>query len=575
MPGTLTVVTALSGRQVEGTAELGEEGAMSTEAGSILDPTDLAKRDVAHSRDIVASAAQDLKQHQQWLESYIVLEKRSRDRHIRSLKREQARQRRRLKRQRVVRSGKRAALGLAISVRSISRSLLNRTISTFAYLRTVTLATASWIASTTYALAVSLLRLLLIGSSRVWVSGRGLILASFRAASISFAWIGARTRALALASLRAALVSAFWVASGTRVLATASRRAISVGLFWARAEGRALALASLKAASVGASLVAVRTRALAIDLGKAITSGVSWTRTKGHALALASLNATSASTSWVATRTRDLAIASGKATSSGLSWTQADGHAFALASRDAASVAFAWTAARTGTLARATSEAASIGLSKGHALALASQDAALIGCTWIAAKSRACAQASLSAASTGSSWMRASLGDLALKLSYAGSMASPWIRTTAHGAMSRLLTLGAAARVTARHQSERAALLALKLNVQVKAEIDALRRGARAGKLTPAAWRKLAAIASTRKAVGGFAMEEGSTESKAAGTESERGDATFRNGHHTSRNALICVEPWRSRLPVVQTGAREIRFWQFRSKATDRRHVSS
>ena len=531
---------------------------MSTEAGSILDPTDLAKRDVAHSRDIAASAAQDLKQHQQWLESYIAAEKRSRDRHIRSLKREQARQRRRLKRQRVARSGKRAALGLAISVRSISRSLLNRTISTFAYLHTVTLATASWIASTTYAFAVSLLRLLLIGSSRVWAIGRGRILASFRAASISFAWLRARARVLALTLLRAASISAFWVASRTRVLATASRRAISVGLFWARTEGRALALASLNATSAGTSWVATRTRDLAISLGKAITSGVSWTRTKSHALTLSSLNATSAGTSWVATRMRDLAITSRKATSSGLSWTQANVHAFALASRDGASVSFAWTAARTGTLARATSEAASIGFSKGHALALASQGAALIGCTWIAAKSRACAQASLSAASTGSSWMRASLGDLALKLSYAGSMASPWICTTAQGVMSRVLTLGAAARVTARHQSERAALLALKLNVQVKAEIDALRRGARAGKLTPAAWRKLAPIASTRKAVGGLAMEAGPTESKAAGTEPEGGDATFLNGHDTSRNALICVEPWRSRLPVVQTSAREM-----------------
>jgi hypothetical protein len=127
------------------------------------------------------------------------------------------------------------------------------------------------------------------------------------------------------------------------------------------------------------------------------------------------------------------------------------------------------------------------------------------------------------------------------------------------------LTLDAAARVTARHQSERVALLALKLNVQIKAEIDALRRAARAGKLPPAAWRKLAAIASPPKgSVGGFAMDEGSTESKAAGTESEGGDATFRNGHHTSRNALICVEPWRSRLPVVQPGAWEVRFWRFR-----------
>jgi hypothetical protein len=482
MPGTLAVVTALAGHQARRDYELGEEGEMSTDAGGILDTTELAKRDVAQSRHIAASAAQDLKRHQQWLKSYIASEKRSRDRHVRSLEREQARQRRRLKRQNVARLARWTCLGLAISVRSISRSLLHSAISTLAYLRNPILVTASWIASTTYALAASLLRLLSIGFSRVWANGRALAVALLRAASISFAWVAVRIRALALASLRGALVGALWVAA----------------------------------------------------------------------------------------RTRDLAIASGKATSVG--------RTFALASRDAASVAFAWTAARTGTLARATSEAASIGLSwtqaKGHTSALASQEAALIGCTWIAAKSRACARASLSAASTGSTWMRATWGDLALKLSYAGSMTSPWIRTTAHGAMSRLLTLGAAARVTARHQSERAALLALKLNMQVKAEIDALRRAAGAGKLTPAAWRKLAAIASPRKGVvRGFAMEEGPTESKAAGTESEGGDATIRNGHHASRNALICVEPWRSRLPVVQTGAREIRTWQFRSKATDRRHV--
>jgi hypothetical protein len=441
---------------------------------SDINPFELALGTVSRSNEAIAAATKDLNDHNRWFKDYLAAEKRSRKRHARWVRRQEARQRRRINRQRMARFGSRAALGLAISVRSISRSLLKGATCRLAQLRDLTLISASWVASTAHALSSWLLGLL----------------------SISLSWISAKGRALALTLLKAASISLSWIAVKARVLALASLRATSIGFSWIVATARALTNVSFRAAS----------------------AGFTWTRARSRDLACASLNAAAIGGSWLAARTSVLAIASGKATSSGVAWTWAKGHAFALATLDAAWICSAWTAAKTGTVA----------------------------------------QASLSAASTGGSWMRATSGDLALKLHHAGSMAVPRIQAAAQSGADRLLALSAAARATARRQSERASLFAQRLTAQAKGEIDALRRAARVGKLTPAAWRKFAAIAPPRKwFVNGFHTEEKPKEPKAALKESGADEATFRKGEHTSSNALICVEPWRCRLPIVQTDRSE------------------
>ena len=439
-------------------------------ATDILDPFERAQGDVARSKEVIAATTKDLIDHDRWLKDYLASEKRSRKRHALYVRCQHARQRRTINRQRMARSGRRAALRLAISVRSTSRSLLKGATYRLARLRDLTLISASWVTSTTYVFSSWLLGQLFISLSWIGAKGRTLTLISLKAASISLSWIAVRARVFALASLRAASIASTWVASRARALAIVSVGAASAGFTLARAKSRDLARASLNAAAIGGS--------------------------------------------WLAARTNVLAIASSNATSSGVFWTMAKSHAFALQSRQAAAIGSSWTAANT----------------------------------------RALVRASLSAASTGSYWVRAKSGDLALKLHHAGSMASPWIHSAAHGAAVRLLALSAATRGTAHLQSERAALLALRLTAQAKGEIDALRRAARSGELTPPAWRRFAAIASQRKGlVNGFEMEEEPTASKSGRTISDTEDATLQTGEYASRNALICVEPWRCRLPVVQT----------------------
>ena len=496
----------------------GPPGGIVVSNASDINPFELARESVSRSKEAIAAATKDLNDHNRWFKDYLASEKRSRTRHTRWVRRQEPRERLRINRQRMARFGSRAALGLAISVRSFSRSLLKGVTYRLAQLRDLTLIGAAWGASTAYALSSWLFGLL----------------------SISFSWISAKGCALALTSLKAA----------------------SIRLSWIAVEARGLALASLRATSIGSCWIVARARALTNVSFRAASAGFTWTRAKSRDLACASLNAAAIGGSWLAARTSVLAIVSGRATSSGLSWTMAKGHAFALASREVASIGYAWTAARTRTLARASSEASSSSLSwtraKGHAFALASLDAVSICSAWTAAKTGTLAQASLSAVATGISWMRAKSGDHALKLHHASSIAVPRIQAAAQGGAGRLLAMGAAARATARRQSERASLFAKRLTAQAKGEIDALRRAARVGRLTPAAWRKFASHRVSRKGLfNGFQTEEKPKESKAARKGSEADDAIFRKGEHASSNALICVEPWRCRLPVVQTDRSE------------------
>jgi len=273
------------------------------------------------------------------------------------------------------------------------------------------------------------------------------------------------------------------------------------------------------------------------------------------ALAIKTRNASASAYAWTATRTRVLTQASSEAALSGFSWASAKGHVFALASRDAAAVGFAWTAATTRTIAQASSEATSRGMSwarlEGNALAIATRDAGAAGSAWTAEKSRALARVSLSAALTGGLWMRTEAKDLTHKLHHAGTIASPWVRAKADEAAVRLQRLKTVATEVAHRQSEQASLIALRLSAQAKGDLDALRRAARAGELTPAAWRKFMAT--------GVELKQEPRET-IEGPKSEAEPDGLQNGARVSSNALICIEPWRCRLPMVQTESPSGRF---------------
>jgi hypothetical protein len=209
----------------------------------------------------------------------------------------------------------------------------------------------------------------------------------------------------------------------------------------------------------------------------------------------------------------------------------------------------AGTAAKARTFAQASSKAASISLSwahgQGHVAATATHDAATVGSAWTAEKARKLGLASFSAASSGRSWVRVKANDLAHQLRHAGATISPWLRAEADEAAVRLQRLKTVATEAAHRQSEQASSIALRLSAQAKGELDALRRAAHAGELTPPAWRKFMAM--------GVKLKQKPSEAIDGLAKASAEVDGVQNGARVSSNALICIEPWRCRLPVVQT----------------------
>jgi hypothetical protein len=143
---------------------------------------------------------------------------------------------------------------------------------------------------------------------------------------------------------------------------------------------------------------------------------------------------------------------------SGDAWTVAKGLDLASFSAAVAARAPTWTGARS------------------REFAVQSRRAAASAAVSIAAKPRAAARDLHSGTSARWSWIRAKSRDFFLELRHAFSMTSLWVRGTAGDAAVRLPTLSYAARRAALRQSERAALLAVRMRAQILAESDALSR---------------------------------------------------------------------------------------------------
>ena len=147
------------------------------EFGQNTHADEFAPEVVARSKDVVATAAEELKDYERWLKDFVASEEKSRKRHASALKREQARYRRQLKRERTARAVKRAALSFVLSVRSMVRSLWRGLVATIMSVRDATVVGAAWVASATYALAVSVLKTCAAGVS--WISAKARISGAF------------------------------------------------------------------------------------------------------------------------------------------------------------------------------------------------------------------------------------------------------------------------------------------------------------------------------------------------------------------------------------------------------------
>jgi hypothetical protein len=195
--------------------------ARASDAGDVIDPVEAAKQNVTRSKDLAASAADDLKKHRRWMQDALAAEAKNLKKHARWLKRQEAMQQRSLKRRRLLRSCTRSALALVRVARPIARSLWKGGLWALVYLRDLLLIGCTWIALCIRTAALSLLGLLAISASWLGQKTQVLAIATLRAASISASWLDQKTRVLAIVTLRAASISASWFGQKTRVLVLA------------------------------------------------------------------------------------------------------------------------------------------------------------------------------------------------------------------------------------------------------------------------------------------------------------------------------------------------------------------
>jgi hypothetical protein len=243
-------------------------------ASDTLDPVEAAEDDIAGSKDLIASVADEISQHQRWLENYRVSE----TKRARRLRRQELMYQLELRRRRTIRSAKRFTLASLIVARRVASFLVRNGTALLLTLRRLLARAAAWTAPRARALALTLWR----WSSAAW----------------SWTWLKAGILARAL--LKAALIGAAWIAVQSRALALTLRRWLSAAYSWTLVEARVLARASLRAASISASWIAVTSRALALTLRQWLSAGFAWVRVETRILARGFLRAASVSFAWIA-----------------------------------------------------------------------------------------------------------------------------------------------------------------------------------------------------------------------------------------------------------------------------------
>jgi hypothetical protein len=402
-----------------------------------LYPEELASGDVDRSREVIAAAAQDLAQHERWLKSHLAAEARSLRQFARVVRREEARERRRGTRRRLARSGTRIVVTVSRSSRSIRRSLLDEAAYGLGQLRHYTLLTAAWVMPRAHAASSWTRRSLAGAAALTGTKARALTLTSASLGSAGLSRGVAGARALASVALRAtSSVAAETAARGPRHRHHRRRGDVDRLCLDQRARSRNLARASLEKASIGGSWLAARAIALAGAAAEATSSVASSAIASGQHLALTLRRTIPGVSARAAAKLHDLASFSAEA---------------------AAGVASS-TVARTRGFASHSRRAAAIGAASGVATACA-----------VARDVR-------SGASVARSWLQTTARSVSLELRHASAMASPWVRGTARDTVLWLLALRSAARRAALRQSERAALIAVRLRARVLVESDALSR---------------------------------------------------------------------------------------------------
>ncbi|MGH6864637.1 MAG: hypothetical protein ACREDO_00265 [Methyloceanibacter sp.] len=273
------------------------------------DPIEAAREDIAESRNLIAAVADDLNQHQRWLEKYRVAEVRR----ARRLKRQELNYRLQLKRRQLARSSKREALAVAREARAIYRTLAAATVATLAFLHRWTVVIAAWIAPRARAAGLFLLQVL-----------RGALL-----------WLGVQARLMGRALWRAASTAAAWTAVQARALARMLAEAASRAWSWTAREAPIVWSGIVERASAGMVSAGAAFRSIARALRKTLFFTLSWLRVEFDAARLAVANGASASGAWSARRARRGSVAGVRLTRQSKAFA---GHARSLALASSASL---------------------------------------------------------------------------------------------------------------------------------------------------------------------------------------------------------------------------------------------
>ncbi len=188
-------------------------------ASDTIDPIDAARDDIAGSKDLIASAVEDLSQHQAWLENYRLAE----TKRARRVRRQELMLQAEITTKRIIRALRRFALLIARTVRATWR---------IAVLVSVTVARA--------VAAASIYLYRLARSAIGWTAPRvsALAVAAGRRISAAFAWTLRQSRALALATGRLVSAASAWTLRQSQALALATWTLISTAFAWTCAKVR-------------------------------------------------------------------------------------------------------------------------------------------------------------------------------------------------------------------------------------------------------------------------------------------------------------------------------------------------
>jgi hypothetical protein len=336
-------------------------------ASYTTDPIEAAEDDIAGSKDLIASVADEINQHQRWLENYRVAEKER----ARRLKRQELMYQLELRRRRTVRSLRRFSLASLRLARRVASFLVRNGTALVVALGQLLVRCAAWTAPRARALALTLWRWSVAASAWTWLMAQVLARALVRAAhafvggaSIGFSWMAAQYRSLDLALgrllaagwswtwrtavvlaralFKAASISFSWIAVQSLALDLAVGRSLAAGWFWTWLKTQILARALFEGASISFSWIAVQYRALDFALGRSLAAGWSWTSRKTLILARAFLRAASISFSWIVLKSKSGGVALRKWALAAFSWIRVEASALARASLKGASITFSW-----------------------------------------------------------------------------------------------------------------------------------------------------------------------------------------------------------------------------------------